>query len=320
MGMRKTPARLSGEGATPLAAMLREKVSGLRERAGEALRSFDADAVHDARVATRRLTAALDLLEPRLPAKPRKKFARGLRKLRRALGPLRDLDVMLQHLAQTPGGTTSAAGAAWVASRLRDEQAVMRQGLKKGKVSRAAAKLAAWDELEDAVRRAESSAAASLSRAVAEQLGAFAARAERLAGAAAGDRSNGDGAAEPAGMMHDDVHDLRVAGKRLRYTLELAAPLGLGLPKSVGRDFKALQEALGLWHDYAVLTARALALAADAELPARQPALFGQVLDLATANWRTSEHHLAEFRRLWAERGAALVERVAAYLPVELPG
>lgn len=305
-------------GPTSLATLLGEKVADLRELAGEALHSFDPDAVHDARVATRRLTAALDLLEPCLPDRPRKKFARVLRKLRRALGPLRDLDVMLQHLAEIPLEPGCAAGAAWVVGRLRDEQAELRQGLKKGRARRAVSKLAAWDELEGAVRRAEASAGGLLSKAVSGQLGAFAARARRLSGDA--EASNGDGAAysEPGGgPPADDVHDLRVAGKRLRYTLEMAAPLGVGLPKSVGRDLKALQDALGLWHDFAVLTARALGLAANAELPARHPALFSEVLALATASWKTSERHLAEFRRLWDEQGAGLVQRIGAFLPAD---
>lgn len=315
--MRGTPSRLPEGEATSLARLLSEKVGALRDLARDALESFDADAIHDARVATRRLKAAIDLLRPCLPDRPRKKFATALRDLRRALGPLRDLDVMLHHLEETPARPAGAAGATWVTERLREEQAGLRKALKKKKACRAVSKLSAWDGLEESVQRAEASAGRLLCGAVAEQLSAFAARADRIAHAA-GEVGNGNGKAHPPGTFPaDDVHDLRVAGKRLRYTLELAAPLGFGLPKSVGRDLKALQDALGRWHDFTVLTARALRLATDADLPARHPALFGEVLELATAHWRTSEHHLAEFRRLWIEGGAALVERVKAFLPAQ---
>ena len=66
-----------------------------------------------------------------------------------------------------------------------------------------------------------------------------------------------------------DVHELRIAGKLLRYTLELAEPLGYQLSPSVLKSFKQLQEALGLWHDDVVLGERALfdRARADAVLP-----------------------------------------------------
>ena len=313
--MRKPSSPPPAAEPATLSRALGEKASTLRRLARRALRSSDADAVHDARVATRRLKAALDLLEPFLPARPRGKLAGSLRALRRALGPIRDHDVMLQHLAEMPAGR-APAGAAWVARRLRERRLELGKAARKAKARRAAAGLAKWDGLAPAVGRAEATAGprALLARAVREQARAFAAGADRLARAKA-PASGGNGAAHPAGGPGGDVHDLRVAGKRLRYTLELAAPLGGDVPASVGRDLKKLQDALGLWHDYAVLTAEVLRLATRADLPARRPELFGEVLALACDAWRASERHLAAFRRLWDERGARLVERVTTFAP-----
>src|SRR5687767_13460018 len=78
--------------APALAQSLDQRVEDLRGLVRRALRSWETDAVHHARVTTRRLKAAIDLLQPLLPEEPRRAFGKALRKLRRALGPLRDLD------------------------------------------------------------------------------------------------------------------------------------------------------------------------------------------------------------------------------------
>ena len=48
---------------------------------------FDAEAIHDARVATRRLKAATELLAPILHGEGSKRFEKALKKLRRRWGP-----------------------------------------------------------------------------------------------------------------------------------------------------------------------------------------------------------------------------------------
>ena len=66
----------------------------------ETVRTWDADAIHQSRVATRRLAAALDVVAPVLTKEHRQPLAKALReRSRRQLGPLRDLDVMLEQLA-----------------------------------------------------------------------------------------------------------------------------------------------------------------------------------------------------------------------------
>ena len=67
-----------------LVEYLNRRIDELRERAVAAVRDGDVEAVHQARVLTRRLRAALDLLEPILPEAGRRRFARTLRRLRRA--------------------------------------------------------------------------------------------------------------------------------------------------------------------------------------------------------------------------------------------
>src|SRR4051794_12290305 len=84
----------------PLLKYIDDLVESLRGLIPKALKEWDVEAIHHARVSTRRLKAALDLLEPVLPGGQRRPFAKVLRNLRRQLGPLRDMDVMLSHLKE----------------------------------------------------------------------------------------------------------------------------------------------------------------------------------------------------------------------------
>src|SRR4051812_43418946 len=95
----KNSAKLSEESRQfPLCAHLDALVDELRGFVPAALQQFDKEAIHRARVTTRRLKAALDLLSPCLDSGHQKPFANLGRKLRQRLGPLRDVDVMLGHL------------------------------------------------------------------------------------------------------------------------------------------------------------------------------------------------------------------------------
>jgi inorganic triphosphatase YgiF len=62
------------------------------------IRGEDPEAVHDARVAARRMRSALFFFAPWLPPKVERDLRRRLRKVGRILGPVRDLDVGLLYL------------------------------------------------------------------------------------------------------------------------------------------------------------------------------------------------------------------------------
>lgn len=61
----------------------------------EVLKTFDIEAIHDLRVSSRRLRAALGLFEPWLPHKRTTRLKKDLRGLTRALGGLRNIDEAL---------------------------------------------------------------------------------------------------------------------------------------------------------------------------------------------------------------------------------
>lgn len=278
---------------------LDRKVNELRRLLPRAARSASIDAVHQARVATRRLKAALDLLKPILPAKRRKEAARTLRRVRRALGPVRDHDVMLARLRDLRNQPGTSALVKRLEHHLRDQRTQLTHAAQKRLFKHAApspdssnAFAAVWPQPEEL----EQAGHTLFRQALPGQLESFAHSADAFA------RSNPPG----AGAGHD-VHALRIAGKLLRYTLEMAGPIGLPPPKPVLRAFKPLQEALGLWHDEVVLGERALQLALDEQLSATDPLLFGEALRFANASWKRGQRHLMKFAALWKSHGGMIV-------------
>src|SRR5256885_13970967 len=95
-------------------------IEKLRKTAPAALHDGEPEAIHDARVATRRMRAALRLIRPLISDEHRKPLARALRKLRRQLGEARDLDVMLDHLKILRRARSHAAAIEWLSTRLTE--------------------------------------------------------------------------------------------------------------------------------------------------------------------------------------------------------
>lgn len=314
--MAKTKRSAGGRAmpATPppnVSAHLNALVEDLRQLVPRALRSWDATAIHHSRVSTRRLKAALDVMEPVLRAARRRRFAKTLRRLRQALGPLRDIDVMLGHLDELRTGRAGRAHAcaiAWLSKQLLRRRLDQRRECTREHPPKAILDgLGVWWGLEQDVAEVEQAARSLLRTTAPTQLQAFATRADQLA------RNRARGAARRTAQSEpgEDVHALRISGKLLRYTLELATPAGYAMPDSVLRSFKKLQDALGAWHDYIVLSETALRRALKAELPAHRGELFGEVLSLSQTLWRASERELDKFCERWDSSGKSIKDSIA---------
>jgi CHAD domain-containing protein len=84
----------------------------------------DIERVHDMRVATRRLRAALEVFAPCFPAKRHRKALKRVKALADALGERRDRDVAIEFLEGFVGEApeTDRAAVAALIERLREEQ------------------------------------------------------------------------------------------------------------------------------------------------------------------------------------------------------
>jgi CHAD domain-containing protein len=253
----------------PLCRYADPLIEDLRKLIGKALDQFDADAIHDARVATRRLRAALDLLEPAVPAKLLSPLNRTLRRLRRTLGDLRDIDVMLNLLEPLTRHPRHGIAAGWAHSCLLDRRNAERH---KGKSKRKrspgvlVARLDAWEPIR-------------------EQVVALGEVGEKLMVASLGAQWNQFvGLTRPTELFRpQDPHALRIAGKLLRYTLEMLRCTRGGdkPPAGVLAIFKRMQDALGDWHDHVVLAEWMMRLSLGELLAHHDPAMQAKVLGLS---------------------------------------
>jgi CHAD domain-containing protein len=299
----------------PLADYTDELAERLRSLVPQALQAGEVDSIHQARVTTRRLRAALDLLGPVMPRTAQKPIAKTLRKLRKQLGPLRDLDVMIGHLGELARYKRHAAAVGWLETHLKDRRKkATEQALQKAAPAKTLGKLGAWwgvrEEISDAREAVDSLLASSLN----QQIDEFATAADSMiATPRAADVTSeaSDSVATAA-----DPHAVRIVGKLLRYTLEMAKVEGHALPGSVMRGFKKMQESLGMWHDFVVLTDTAMEISVEEMLAVTDAAMLHRVLDLASFSLKRAELHLAKFTTLWQERGKEITAAIHEAFPL----
>jgi CHAD domain-containing protein len=110
------------EGAARIVSVRADELS---EHARGVLDTGDIERVHDMRVATRRLRAALEVFEPCFPRKAYRRTLRDVKRLADGLGERRDRDVAIAALHdfndQMPA--PDRRGVSSLIDRLRDEQA-----------------------------------------------------------------------------------------------------------------------------------------------------------------------------------------------------
>lgn len=217
-------------------------------RALPAAQKGDADRLHEARVATRRLRERLPLV---LPSSSGRKLVRKVRKLSRVLGPVRELDVALQTLDEL-NQPTDVPPAAVVKLRqlLRQERLRMYADMS-SQVARIDV-----DKLRRravaAVRKGHRAAAAS------QAPKRLAAAQERAGRRAVRLRAAVDNA---AGLyLPDRLHEVRIAVKKMRYALELVRELSGSRATARINTLKSAQDLLGRMHDLEVLIGRVRAV------------------------------------------------------------
>jgi CHAD domain-containing protein len=211
----------------------------------------DVHAVHQARVATRRVREALPLVAS--PAKGRK-LKRAMRRLTRSLGPVRELDValqMLDELAESRDVPRTAINC--LRQAVRDER---------NRLQRHLIKAVARCDFQKLGKRAL--AAARKHDAAAAREGPSG-RARQLAEArlrAAGRAERVRDAIDNAAMIYlpDRLHEVRIAVKKLRYSMEIVRELSGSRAMARINTLKASQDLLGRMHDVEVLIARTRAI------------------------------------------------------------
>jgi CHAD domain-containing protein len=225
-----------------LLVLLRQRLSTMLDVI-PAAQAGDTRSVHQARVATRRLREALPVLRATVNRPALSRVQRQVRKMTRALGPVRELDVSLQHLDELAArNVVSSRALGRVRSALARERASRRRqmlaAISPGKLERLRQRLGQVSSGPETTQPASTLDEAR--RQVAK-------RARRLAAAV-----------EHAGGLYlpDRLHSVRVAAKKLRYALEIERELRRAKGTARITQLKRLQDLLGRMHDFEVLIER----------------------------------------------------------------
>ena len=244
------------------------------------LQGNDLDAIHDFRVASRRLQQILDLLYPTPRPKRIRKLRRVIRRSRRLLSTVRNCDVLIQLVDAALARKNLGQRESWRAFKehlvsLRSESFPVAVD-KLSKLNLSAFYLSLQEYL-DATPQASGDTQEPISdqsptpnvkgpgefprnvaRALQEIWDALAAQVA----------SAGDAGAAPS------LHAVRIAAKRLRYLVEVIRDLGAPQSEKILHQLRRLQQLLGDWHDLEVMEEMM------AEMVAR-PAFLRSNLDLA---------------------------------------
>ena len=253
--------------------------------------SRDAERVHRLRVATRRALAALDAFRDLLPGKRADWFSKQLRRVRRAAGEARDLDVLTDRLT----GASGKAGGGQARRRLVTMLAKQRD------VSRQPIRIAYERLVDDWLERSERLLAAIDTGRSQPTFRAYARRRFRPM------MRRFFSAADRKVRSADELHALRIEGKKLRYALEIFSSMFSPRVRARCSDaLERLQETLGTFTDHAAAADRLRRLADEPAAAANRDEL---------ERLRALEEHQADqarkaFMKWWhADRRRALRRR-----------
>ena len=263
----------------------RALIAELERAARQMRRRTDERAVHDVRVAIRRLESALDLLKPLTRPRARRRARRALRSLRRSLAPARDVRITLQLLADRQAGFPPAA-------RVLSQQLEERLGSRLHVLERRAARRCARAEIDRVRRRFERVWREPPFAEVADPalLEPAHARLTRRAARAVAALERATAEAEPGAL-----HDARIQAKRWRYALERHAAATADSDRSDQRWLKQIQDALGEIQDFTILRERVKRLSGQSAGRASDAAALRLLLESCETD---RDRAVLEFRRL----------------------
>jgi len=223
--------------------LLRQRLLSLLD-ALPAATSGDVRSVHRARVASRRLREVLPVLAEAAGSDDLDRAGKQVRRITRALGPIRELDVAIGHLAEmAPRAGISERAVARVREHLSAERQIHRQAMLHVITPAAAARL--HHQLHDPASHRHQLAHHDGEQRTARRRSGQRALRLRIE-------------LRRTSALYDPerLHAVRVATKKLRYALEVERELTKSRAMARINRLKGLQDALGEIHDYEILLDR----------------------------------------------------------------
>jgi CHAD domain-containing protein len=221
------------------------------------LKGDDPDAIHDMRVASRRLQQVLDLIFPKPLPREARRLRRKIRRCRRVLGDLRNCDVLLQQVQARLARKRCSDREAWTAVKQhlqeRRSESFSRAIRKLSKVNMAVFYMRA-KEILDRLKPTPDQDPGShpLVQPDRPALEPFPARlTQALAGVWR--EFEKQVASSHRETTAPSIHAARICAKRLRYLLEVVNQFGIPGSSGALTWLRKIQQHLGDWHDMEVL-------------------------------------------------------------------
>ena len=238
----------------PSELLIRQRLAALTRTLPSAS-GGDVNAIHQARVATRRVRAALPIATR---GSRRRKLKKSVTHMTRALGGVRELDVAILTLDE-----------------LASDPSVPREGLEQLRVILQEERQRFYAEMNGILQhvdldRLQRKTLAAAERATEHDSDQSDVKRLRSVIKRAGRRAFAlQAAIENAGNIYlaDRLHQVRIAVKKLRYVLEIARELSRSRASARIRMLKNAQDLLGRMHDLEVLIARTGAVQASSGAP-----------------------------------------------------
>lgn len=253
-------------------------------------------AVHRLRISSRHAEAAVRFYEPLLSADLASWFRRHLKRIRRAAGEARDLDVLLERIHLDK----SLSSARHLTARLKKQRKSAQRPLrglqcklgKSGALRRKTRKLDRYMSREHSGKK----------RATLPDMQSWAV--DQMQPVVADFLSAGEGRLRTS----TDLHKLRIAGKRLRYALSLVAEVFPTRQLSpLTKELRQMQNVLGTLCDHAAAIETWEQLLANVEHPTEQE----QLCRVITTERKSLAASKTNFRRWW---NALRKHRLQSYL------
>ncbi len=299
---------------------LLQRLDAMSQETDGVRKGEDLEFVHRMRVASRRLRSAIAIFNDCLESGGLSGFKKPIRRITRELGAARDLDVQLESLEAFSKSDTHAdhrPGIERLALRFRQERAQLQS-----RVVEAIDRLQAstvWESMQRPLR--EIAVRATL-RGVKRDSPSLRRRAVvAIATELEGLLSHETYVEQPARV--EELHEMRIAAKKLRYTIEVFLPLFSAEMAGGLSQTKEAQKILGEIHDCDVWI-QMLPAFLDAERD-RTIAYFGHARHftrlatgieyMRTQKIRERARHYAEFVEFWKQsRVAGTWEKLHAAL------
>ena len=210
----------------------------------------DIEGVHQVRVGLRRMRSAMRLFRPAIPVEVGGPWANEMRELAQMLGPARDMDVFISEGLTAISGHLPLPGEAALRQRAEEKRAdayiMVRQMLDSERYADFKRQFANWLETE-AWQQHTSDNLASLSEKHVRRLGKKVDSFARKRLDKQFQRVLQQGSAVDS-QSAEQLHDLRIECKKLRYAAEFFTPLFSGMDQFIN-DLKGLQDLLGVIND-----------------------------------------------------------------------